>query len=90
MIDDSLENGLKCAKATPPVPILLFGDNQWNQREAKYANIKDELSFDERLKKEGGREFWKDENVTIPEGLPLVRVKGWQDVVRWVEANIKP
>ena len=85
MIDDSLENALKCATADPPVPILLFGDNQWNQRLAKYSDIKEEISFAERLKREGGREFWKEEGVTFPEGAPLARVKDWNEVVEWIK-----
>lgn len=89
MIDDSIENALKCIHADPPVPVLLFGDNEWNQRESKYADISKELSFDQRLEKEGGREFWKEETVEIPEGAPLTRVKGWDEVVAWVEAAKK-
>ncbi|KAH9945618.1 hypothetical protein B0H21DRAFT_429036 [Amylocystis lapponica] len=89
MIDDSVENALKCATADPPMPVLLFGDNQWNQRVATYGDIKDELSFAQKLEKEGGREFWKEETVTIPEGAPMTRVKDWHGVVRWVKQNIE-
>ena len=39
--------------------------------------------------KEGGREFWKDEEVQIPEGAPLTRVKGWEEVIIWVEEQQK-
>lgn len=85
MIDDSLENALKCATATPPVPILLFGDNEWNQRLAKYSDIKEEVSFAVKSSREGGREFWKDDNITFPEGAPLTRVKDWKEVVEWVK-----
>lgn len=85
LIDDSLENTMKCAEAIPPVPSLLFGDSAWNQRESHYDDIKTELSFDERLKKEGGREWWKDEKVVLPEGVPLTRVKDWAEVIAWVE-----
>ena len=86
MIDDSIENSLKCVHANPPVPVLLFGNNEWNQRESKYSNINEELSFEQRLAQEGGREFWKEEKVHIPEGAPLTRVNGWDEVVAWVEA----
>jgi len=85
LIDDSLENTMKCAEATPPVPALLFGDFAWNQRESHYDDIKTELSFDQRMEKEGGHEWWKDEKVVIPEGVPLIRVKDWEAVVQWVE-----
>lgn len=85
LIDDSLENTMKCAEANPPVPALLFGDFPWNQRESHYDSIATELNFKQRLEKEGGREWWKDEKVVIPEGLPLTRVKDWEGVVAWVE-----
>ena len=48
-------------------------------------DIKDELSFAQRLEKEGGREFWKDENTVIPDGVPLTKVKDWKEVIAWVE-----
>lgn len=85
MIDDSIENALKCVNASPPVPTLLFGDNEWNKRESKYSDINAELSFAQKLEKEGGREFWKEEKVVVPEGAPLTRVKDWTEVVAWVE-----
>ena len=85
LIDDSLENAMKCLDHSPPIRVLLFGDNEWNKRESKYTDIKTELSFDQRLKKEGGREFWKEEAVKIPEGAPLTRVNGWDEVIAWVE-----
>lgn len=87
LVDDSLENALKCATHAEPTPVLLFGDNAWNQRESKYTDIKDELSFAQRLEKEGGREFWKDEVTAIPEGVPLTRVKNWGEVIQWVESQ---
>ena len=58
-----------------------------SQRESTYKDINDELSFEQRLVKEGGREFWKDEVVVIPEGLPLKRVQGWEEVIQWVETQ---
>ncbi|KAI0757327.1 hypothetical protein C8Q80DRAFT_1133095 [Daedaleopsis nitida] len=89
MIDDSIENALKCVTADPPVPVLLFGDYQWNQRVGRYLNVKDEVSFEEKLKREGGREYWKEESANlekeIPPGAPLTRVKNWGDILDWVE-----
>ena len=87
MIDDSIENALKCVTAEPPVPVLLFGHYQWNSRVGRYADIKKETSFEEKLAREGGREFWKEESADreVPPGAPLTRVKGWQEVVEWVE-----
>jgi len=88
MIDDSMENALKCARADPPVPVLLFGEYAWNEREAKFGDMREEMSFEERLKKEGGREFWHDDDVKeLPKGL--IRVKNWEEVVRWVQENVK-
>ena len=78
---------MKCATAVPPVPVLLFGDYAWNQRMGQYKDIKAEVSFEEKLKREGGREFWKEEAVVVPEGAPLMRVKGWREVLEWVEAK---
>ncbi|KAI0768610.1 hypothetical protein BD413DRAFT_563434 [Trametes elegans] len=85
LIDDSAENSIDCACANPPVPVLLFGDYAWNQRIGKYYDVKKEVSFEEKLKREGGREFWKEEKLVVPDGAPLVRVKNWQEVVAWVE-----
>ncbi|KAI0359046.1 hypothetical protein OH77DRAFT_1473609 [Trametes cingulata] len=85
IIDDSAENALKCACADPPVPTLLFGDYAWNQHAAHYEDVKQEVSFAERLKREGGREFWKEDKLEVPAGAPLTRVKNWEEVVRWVE-----
>jgi hypothetical protein len=84
LVDDSLENSLKCATHPTPTPVLLFGNNEWGKRLSKYDNIETELSFDQKLAKEGGREFWKDDEIVIPEGLPLKRVQNWDEVLRWV------
>ena len=89
MIDDSAENALKCATANPPMPVLLFGNNEWNRRLSKFGSMQDELSFAEKLEKEGGRQYWKEETLTLPEGAPLMRVKDWQAVVSWVEQNVQ-
>ena len=53
----------------------------------RYSNIASETSFEEKLRREGGREFWKEESVDkeIPPGAPLTRVKGWKEVLEWVE-----
>ncbi len=89
MIDDSIENALKCVTAVPPVPVLLFGNYQWNSRIGRYGDVKLEVSFEEKLKRENGREFWKEESAQlkneIPPGVPLTRVKNWGEVLEWVE-----
>ncbi|KAF5327119.1 hypothetical protein D9619_004722 [Psilocybe cf. subviscida] len=85
LIDDSAENALQCSTASPAVPVLLFGDYQWNKRLCGPQDGTVEMSFDIRLAAEGGREFWKEETVPIPEGAPLWRVKNWQEAVEWVK-----
>ena len=87
MIDDSAENALKCVTADPPVPVLLFGDYMWNKRVGRYGDITKETSFEDKFAREGGREFWKEESTDreVPPGAPLTRVKGWREVVEWVE-----
>lgn len=42
------------------------------------------MTFDIRLKAAGGKEFWKEETLEVPEGAPLHRVKDWAEVVRWI------
>ena len=55
----------------------------------RYGDVKNETSFEDKLKREGGREFWKEERAQldkeIPEGAPLTRVKNWREVLEWVE-----
>ncbi|KAF8058263.1 hypothetical protein FPV67DRAFT_1524691 [Lyophyllum atratum] len=84
LIDDSAENALQCATSRQPTQVLLFGDYEWNKRISASGDAKDEMAFDRRLEAEGGREFWKEETLEIPEGAPLCRVKDWSEVVRWV------
>ncbi|KAG6892721.1 hypothetical protein C0992_012820, partial [Termitomyces sp. T32_za158] len=91
LIDDSVENALQCATYKEPTHALLFGNYEWNKRVSGPQDAKDEISFDRRLEAGGGREFWKDEITTTPEGVPLTRVKDWGEVVRWVqEAKLIP
>jgi hypothetical protein len=66
--------------ASEPLPVLLFGDYEWNKR----LSSADDTQFDIRLAACGGREFWKEETVLIPEGAALWRVKCWNEVVQWV------
>ncbi|SJL05809.1 uncharacterized protein ARMOST_09145 [Armillaria ostoyae] len=90
LIDDSLENALQCATAIPVATrVLLFGDYEWNKRISGAGDGSDDMSFDIRLKSHGGKEFWKEETVEIPEGAPLERVKDWSEVVRWVKVHMQ-
>jgi hypothetical protein len=62
----------------------LFGDYEWNKRISSPEDNRDEMCFKAREKREG-QGFWKDENLAVPEGAPLYRVKDWGEAVRWVE-----
>ncbi|KAK0245878.1 hypothetical protein EDD85DRAFT_802419 [Armillaria nabsnona] len=89
LIDDSSENALQCATAIPVATrVLLFGDYEWNKRISGAGDGSDDMSFDIRLKSHGGKEFWKEETVEVPEGAPLERVKDWSEVVRWVKVHM--
>ncbi|KAF8898466.1 hypothetical protein BD779DRAFT_1484082 [Infundibulicybe gibba] len=87
LIDDSLENAMQCAAAEPPIPVLLFGDYQWNRRISGAGDASDEMTFDRRLKAGNGKEFWKHESFDIPLGSPVHRVKDWGEVIRWVQSE---
>jgi hypothetical protein len=86
LIDDSAENALACVSSDNPMPVILFGDYQWNQRAilSSSINLQTDLSFDARLQLEGDREFWKDDDVEFPEGSLLWRVKDWDEAVDWI------
>ncbi|KAJ3835417.1 hypothetical protein F5878DRAFT_628007 [Lentinula raphanica] len=92
LIDDSSENALQVATSsspdTPPTPVLLFGNYEWNKRFSSHSDAVDTMVFETRLQIEGGREFWKDEKFEdhIPAGAPLRRVKDWAEVIRYVKS----
>ncbi|TDL28872.1 hypothetical protein BD410DRAFT_781431 [Rickenella mellea] len=84
LIDDSAENAIACARATPPMRVLLFGEYAWNERESKeWAS--NELSYETKLEMMGGKEWWKEEKVVLPKGV--ARVKDWDDVIHWVRQH---
>ncbi|KAJ7655230.1 hypothetical protein DFH06DRAFT_1201980 [Mycena polygramma] len=70
LIDDSSENAMQCSTASSPTRVLLFGDYEWNTRISGSGDATAEI------------EFWKEDTITIPEGIPLERVKDWSEVVR--------
>lgn len=88
LIDDSVENALACAGATPPVSVLLFGDYQWNKRESKVDSPEDHMSYEVRLKAEGGQESWKEDLVDGKLPSSVNRVKNWKEVVSWAKENL--
>jgi len=85
LIDDSLENALLCGHH-PPIPVLLFGDYEWNKRQSFSTDHRDDMTFSRRLEAEGP-EFWKTDDLkdVYPDGARLWRVRDWGEAVRWVE-----
>lgn len=75
-----------CASHTPPTPVLLFGDYEWNKRQSLSTDHRNDMTFARRLETEGP-EFWKndDRKVVYPEGAPLWRVRDWGETIRWIE-----
>ena len=67
------------------MPVLLFGDYEWNKRVCGPDDAHDDKSFDIQLKAYDGKEFWKEETLFIPEGAQLWRVKDWSEVIRWIQ-----
>ena len=67
------------------MPVLLFGDYEWNKRVCGPDDAHDDKSFDIQLKAYDGKEFWKEETLSIPEGAQLWRVKDWSEVIRWIQ-----
>ena len=86
LIDDSLENALSCTSHNPPIPVLLFGDYEWNKRQSFDTDHRDEMTYSHRLEIEGP-EFWKKDELKVvyPKGAPLWRVKDWGEVIGWIE-----
>ena len=86
LIDDSVENALACARdASPPIPVLLFGEYSWNRRESKLDNPEDHLGYKERLQFEHGEEWWKKESADKDFPPNIKRVKDWNEVVAHVK-----
>ncbi|KAI5123754.1 hypothetical protein M0805_000345 [Coniferiporia weirii] len=86
LIDDSAENALACARdASPPIPVLLFGDYSWNKRVSLLEQPQDQLGFQDRLAFEVGREWWKEEDVNKVLPANVKRVNDWSEVVVYIE-----
>jgi hypothetical protein len=94
LIDDSIEHALHCSSqcrssGTPPTPVLLFGDYEWNKRRSMETEQTDEMCFEARSRAAGGGEFWKEDEAkdrALTEGaeIPIWRTKDWSAVVEWV------
>lgn len=86
LIDDSAENAMQCITASPAVPVLLFGEYEWNKRLSSATDTREEMSYELRLAACGGQKFWESERFETPAGAPLWRVKDWADAVGFVQS----
>jgi len=78
LIDDSLDTALKFGRHTNR-PVLLFGDYEWNKR----SDAGDAWAFDDKLALEGGKEWWKNDIITLHSKDRIWRVRSWEDVLQW-------
>ena len=83
LIDDSAENSLACGRAG--IDVLLFGDYSWNRRISSTEKPEDSLGYEDRLKFEGGREWWKDEKADDILPSNVKRVGDWDGVLEQVK-----
>lgn len=83
LIDDSAENCLACGKAG--IDVLLFGNYRWNKRFSSTDKPEDDLGYNDRLKYENGREWWKDERVDDILSGNVKRVSDWNDVIEQIK-----
>ncbi|KAI0065398.1 hypothetical protein BV25DRAFT_1880195 [Artomyces pyxidatus] len=81
LVDDLLETALVVARQGR-LPVLLFGDYEWNQR----VDAGDKWGFEEKLQAEGGRKWWLEDTVELQDDM-IWRVRGWDEVAAWVVAN---
>ena len=85
-MDDSAENTIACARdATPPIPVLLFGNYSWNKRISSIDKPEDHLGYKQRLEYEHGEEWWKKEDVDKILPANVKRAKDWKEVVAYIE-----
>ena len=81
LIDDLMETAITFGREGRR-PVLLFGNYEWNKR----VNTDDKWAFHERLDIEGGREWWKEEDVELTPNDAIWRVYNWIEVIEWVRA----
>lgn len=100
LIDDSIENALDCATATPPVPVLLFGAYPWNRHVSRQDTPEDMLAHAERVARgidseaaeRLGEEMargWTGESEGQELPACVRRVRGWEEVVRVMEGLVR-
>lgn len=92
LIDDSAENALDAAAASPPVKVLLFGDYPWNaavhprgEEEPEDTMTYVELEKRGRLENRAKRRKELIERAWLPEGVE--RVKDWAEIISWVQRH---
>ena len=90
LIDDSAENALDAAQATPPCRVLLFGAYPWNAIVHRPSDTRPEekttyLEKEQRglLAESGARRREMVAEGWLPDGVE--RVRDWDEVVAWVE-----
>lgn len=89
LIDDSAENALQAANASPPAKVLLFGDYPWNavvlhdEGQAEDTMTYVELKEAGLLEKRAERRKKLIEEGWLPDGVE--RVRNWDEVIAWVE-----
>lgn len=98
LIDDSIENALDCATASPPVPVLLFGAYPWNRFASSQDTPEDMLAHDERIRRGidteraerlGEQLRWTGEDIGQALPLEIKRVRDWNEVVEFVKSQIE-
>lgn len=82
LIDDSMETALAFGRNTNR-HILLFGDYEWNKR----VDAGDSWTFDEKLALEGGKEWWKEDTISLCSEDSIWRVRNWEEVLQWLKGT---
>jgi len=82
LIDDSMETALAFGRNTNR-PILLFGDYEWNKR----LDAGDPWTFNEKLALEGGKEWWKEDTISLRSEDSIWRVRSWDEVLQWLKGT---
>jgi hypothetical protein len=82
LVDDSLENAFACARDAAPLPVLLFGNWQWNKRRSLLRQEPGTLDYLSYVERQALGMSWMDEAIgdnELPPGIE--RVFSWPGVV---------
>jgi hypothetical protein len=82
LIDDSLGTALQFGRDANR-PVFLFGDYEWNKR----VDTDERWAFDDRVALEGGKEWWKDDTISLSSEDRIRRVRSWEDVLHMLEGE---